>query len=164
MVRRLPITPRQRSAEWHSAVSRIVNPQAWENLGSIGKDQALPNTIQQDSVLSICAASRGRFHLHLVCALLWLATVAKTLGAPFLSIADYPSIHEAVAQNPGGRLYVPLGRYGLTSAVVPSVDVTELEGSALWRNRIPRRRTSKSGPSACALPRLAPSTPLLLPS
>ncbi len=27
----------RRSAEWHSAVSRIVNPQGWENFGGGGK-------------------------------------------------------------------------------------------------------------------------------
>lgn len=72
--------------------------------------------------------SRRQFHQHLACTLLCLTAASGALGAPFISIADYPSIPEAVAQNPGRRLYVPSGRYVLTNAVVFNADDTELEG------------------------------------
>ena len=63
-----------------------------------------------------------------VCLLIWVIAAANAFGAPLISVADYPSIHEAVAQNPGRRIYVPSGSYILTNAVVLKADNTGLEG------------------------------------
>ena len=61
-------------------------------------------------------------------AALWLTLIPATLAASFVSATDYPSLQEAVAQNPGRRIHVPSGRYVLTNALVIRNDHTELEG------------------------------------
>lgn len=75
--------------------------------------------------------SRPSFRRQLGVALLWLITIASCVGAPVISVTDYPAIHEAVAQNPGRRLYVPSGNYVLTNAIVLKADNTELEGPGI---------------------------------
>jgi len=72
--------------------------------------------------------SRHLFRRHLACALLLVIAASSALGAPYISVADYPSINEAIAQNPGRRLFVPAGHHILTNAVVLNADDTELEG------------------------------------
>ncbi|NOS71179.1 MAG: hypothetical protein HOP33_14765, partial [Verrucomicrobia bacterium] len=72
--------------------------------------------------------SLHQFCQPFVCLLIWVIAVGNAFGASLISVADYPSIHEAVAQNPGRRVYVPSGSYVLTNAVVLKADNTELEG------------------------------------
>jgi len=72
-----------------------------------------------------------QFHHVLACALLSVVAVGNSRGASLISVADYPTIHEAVAQNPGRRIYVPSGSHVLTNAVVLKADNTELEGPGI---------------------------------
>ncbi len=50
-----------RSAEWHSAVSRIGNPHCWASSGIHGRRFVLPNTIRRHSRLTICATKDRHF-------------------------------------------------------------------------------------------------------
>ena len=60
-------------------------------------------------------------------SMLWLLCSAGSLPAQ-VSATDYPSLHEAVARNPGQRIFVPSGRYLLTNALVIRAGQTELAG------------------------------------
>jgi hypothetical protein len=125
--------------------------QVWTHIGDLNRaigapvsDPArfkpvVPNAPDQRSALRFMERPKPRrnfkrtrlFLPHFAGAMLCLTTVASALGASLISITDYPSIHEAVAQNPGRRLYVPSGTYLLTNAVVLKADNTELEGPGI---------------------------------
>ena len=70
------------------------------------------------------AVYAGAF-LGLVLALQGLAP-GDTIG--LVSAAEYPTLHEAVAQNPGRRIYVPNGDYLLDRPLRIEADGTELVG------------------------------------
>ncbi|MEO8352457.1 MAG: right-handed parallel beta-helix repeat-containing protein [Chthoniobacteraceae bacterium] len=72
-------------------------------------------------------------------AALWLIFAPNGgLAAGPISSADYPSIQEAIAQNPGRRIFIPSGRHELTEALVIKADHTELEGPGTLVQENPR--------------------------
>ena len=72
---------RCRSAELHSAVSRICNPPSAASSGAYGKSNGLPTASRRYSRLQICATTWRRF-LHVAVSMLMSRGFRRLLFAP----------------------------------------------------------------------------------